>query len=89
MNNLTKDNFQLQWNPQTDESYIKIVGIDSMQRDSIIRQILHNQKIVQEIQKAKQSMVKILQDPNVDNIKEILTLTVLRILNDITDDDEK
>ena len=38
--NLTKNNFQLQWNPETDESYIKIVGIDSMERDHIIKQIL-------------------------------------------------
>ena len=37
---ITKDNFTLQWNPVIDESYIKIVGIDSMARDVLIKQIL-------------------------------------------------
>jgi len=41
---LTEDNFELHWNPQTDESYIKIVGIDSIQRDSVVKQIISNQE---------------------------------------------
>jgi len=43
---LTEDNFILQWIPQTDDSYIKIVGIDSMSRNALIKQILDDYDIV-------------------------------------------
>lgn len=56
---LTGDNFLLQWNPAHDDSYIKIIGVESIARDHVVRQILDDHETVEELR-------LIYVEPNID-----------------------
>lgn len=69
---LIRSNFSLQWNPQTDESYIKMTGIESMDRDNAIRQILADQDSAEILAEIEEFVDKYPRTLTIRGFKEIL-----------------